>query len=93
MASLLSICEVVDKFQEAKARIVTASSLEDRITAHLQAFEHANPGVFSKPKGHLLYHCARQILANDMLLDCFVCEKETPDDEAGLFLDQTDDRF
>lgn len=76
MASLLSICEVVDKFQEAKARIVTAPSLEDRITAHLQAFQRANPGVFLKPKGHLLYHCAWQILANDLLLDCFVCERK-----------------
>ena len=42
MASLLSMCEMVDKFQEVKARIVTAPSLEDRITAHLQALQHAS---------------------------------------------------
>ena len=76
MASLLSICDVVDKFQDAKARIDTAASLKDRITAHLKAFKRANPGVFCKPKGHLLYHCAQQILENELLLDCFVCERK-----------------
>ena len=82
MESLLSICKVLDDFQNAKARIKPDGSLVDSISQHLEAFLAANPGVFVKPKTHLLYHCAEQIQENEteedeaFLVDCFVCERK-----------------
>jgi hypothetical protein len=82
MESLLSICKVLDDFQNAKARIKPDGSLVDSISQHLEAFLAANPGVFVKPKTHLLYHCAEQIQENEteedeaFLIDCFVCERK-----------------